>query len=69
MTPVKNIQRETGAPILSPSHSVSLGKSPPLSGFRFPFQENAKMGFILCFQGSIEHFVRWQVEGDVVDCR
>lgn len=47
MTPVKNIQQETGPLILSPSHSVTLGKTPPLSGFHLPFQENAKIGFIL----------------------
>ena len=50
------------APIPSPSHSVTPGKPPPLSGFPFPFQENAKIGFLLFprLHGALHQVASWR---------
>ena len=50
-----------------PTHSVILGRSRLLSRFPFPRQENAEIGFILCFQSSREGFVSWWVRKETGD--
>ena len=67
MTPVKNIQQETG---LQFHHHLTVWPWESLLlflGFLFLFKKMLRLASS-CFQGSMEHFIRWRVEGDVVDC-